>query len=350
MIKARALPTGIGSLPYIDANQAVDLVFNYCPQVPFWPQLPRRDPREGMMAQFSENLPCIRMSRNGIFFDPQRKEEELEAFYAHIIENDTDYFKITPDFARGLPCFYERLEKSGCSRIEFIKCHVTGPFTFAAGIQDEGGKALLHDTVFMQAITKGLDMKALWQIKTFRKFAKKIILFFDEPYLGCFGSGFTPITRETVVSVLKEFTAAIRSEDVYIGVHCCGNTDWSIFTDVPGIDIINFDAFGYQDKFVLYADNLKGFLQRGGMICWGVVPTQELDPSLIPELLVERIEEGFKRLIAHGVKRELLLEGLMLSPACGLGTLDIAQAKGIFRLLSRTSELIRGSFYKTTPK
>ncbi|MCX5696670.1 MAG: hypothetical protein NTU54_01645 [Candidatus Omnitrophica bacterium] len=344
MIKARVLPTGIGSLPCVDANQALDLVFKYCPQVPFWPQLPKRDPREGMVAQFSENLPCIRMSRNGVFFDPQRKENELEVFYAHIIENDTDHFKITPDFARGLHSFYERLEKSDYPDIEFIKCHVTGPFTFAAGIQDEAGKALLHDTVFMQAITKGLGMKALWQIKTFRKFGKKIILFFDEPYLGCFGSGFTPITRETVVSVLEEFTAAIRSEDVYIGVHCCGNTDWSIFTDVPGIDIINFDAFSYQDKFVLYADDLKGFLQRGGIICWGVVPTQEFDGSQTPELLVERIEEGFKRLIAHGVKRELLTEGLMLSPACGLGTLDAAKAKGIFKLLSQTSEFIKKHF------
>ncbi len=341
MIKARALPTGIGSLPYVDANQALDLVFNYCPQVPFWPQLPKRDPREGMVAQFSENLPCIRMSRNGVFFDPQRIDVELEAFYAHIIENDTDYFKISPDFARGLHGFLERLEKADSSPIEFIKGHVTGPFTFAASIQDTAGKALLHDNVFMQAISKGLEMKALWQIKTFRKFGKKIILFFDEPYLGCFGSGFTPITRETVVSVLEEFTAAIRSEDVHIGVHCCGNTDWSIFTDVPGIDIINFDAFGYQDKFVLYADNLKGFLQRGGIICWGVVPTQGFDLSFTPESLVERIEEGFKRLIAHGVDRELLTEGLMLSPACGLGTLDVAKAKDIFRLLSQTSTLLR---------
>ncbi|MCX5715044.1 MAG: hypothetical protein NT033_09690 [Candidatus Omnitrophica bacterium] len=341
MTKVKALATGIGSLPHIEAKEALEVVFSNCPRVPFWPQLPKRDPREGMVAQFSENLPCLRMSRSGIFFDPQRKEEELEAFYSHIIENDADYFRITPDFARGLHGFLERLEKGGSSSIDFIKGHVTGPFTFAAGIQDDTGKALLHDSVFMQAITKGLEMKALWQIKTFKKFGKKMIIFLDEPYLGCFGSGFTPVTRESVVSVLREFTDTVKSEDVFIGVHCCGNTDWSMFTDVPGIDIINFDAFSYQDKFVLYADNLKGFLERGGIVCWGVVPTQEFDASQTPELLIKRIDEGFKRLIAHGVKRELLTENLMLSPACGLGTLDIAKAKGIFRLLSKTSEIIR---------
>jgi methionine synthase II (cobalamin-independent) len=192
----------------------------------------------------------------------------------------------------------------------------------------------------MQAIIKGLAMKALWQVNALKRFGKKLILFLDEPYLGCFGSGFTPLTRESVVAVLRGFTEAIRSENLSIGVHCCGNTDWSIFTDVPYIDIINFDAFGYQDKFVLYADNLKGFLERGGMICWGIVPTQEFEPSLAPGLLIKKIEEGFKRLSDHGIARELLARGLMLSPACGLGALDPAKTQGIFKLLSETALLI----------
>jgi preprotein translocase subunit SecD len=38
-----------------DADEALDLIFKYVPDIPFWPQLPRRDVREGMVAQFSEN-------------------------------------------------------------------------------------------------------------------------------------------------------------------------------------------------------------------------------------------------------------------------------------------------------
>jgi hypothetical protein len=183
-------------------------------------------------------------------------------------------------------------------------------------------------------------MKAAWQVNFFKKFAKEIILFIDEPYLAAFGSAYTSLNRAEVVEALAEFTAGIKSPGVLLGVHCCGNTDWSIFTDVPYIDIINFDAFGYQDKFVLYADNLKGFLERGGMICWGIVPTQEFEPSLAPGLLIKKIEEGFKRLSDHGIARELLARGLMLSPACGLGALDPAKTQGIFKLLSETALLI----------
>ena len=76
---------GIGSLPYLEANSALDLIFEYCPQIPFWPQLPKRDAREGMTAQFSEHVPC--------------KDKELELFYDRIISEDLDYFKISPDFA-----------------------------------------------------------------------------------------------------------------------------------------------------------------------------------------------------------------------------------------------------------
>ena len=207
MTKLKGLATGIGSLPHKDAESALDLIFKYTPQVPFWPQLPKRDIREGMVAQFSENFPCIKATADGLLFDPKEREKELELFYERIIANDIDYFKISPDFALGLDKFYQRLEKANLKDIEFIKCHITGPFTFAASIKDEKQVALLHDSVFMQVILKGLAMKALWQLKLFKKFGKKIILFFDEPFLGCFGSAYTPINREDVVKGLTEATS-----------------------------------------------------------------------------------------------------------------------------------------------
>jgi methionine synthase II (cobalamin-independent) len=341
MAALKGLATGIGSLPHKDAERALDLIFKYCPRVPFWPQLPKRDIREGMVAQFSQNLACFNIGPEGLFFKPQEKEKELEIFYERIIANDADYFKISERFALGLHRFYQRLERSNLKDIEFIKCQVTGPFTFAASINDEKGIALLHDSIFMQVIIKGLSMKALWQIELFKEFGKKIIVFLDEPYLGCFGSAYTPINRENVVRGLTEFSEAIKSENVLIGVHCCGNTDWSIFTDVANIDIINFDAFGFLDKLVLYADNLKGFFKRGGILCWGIVPTQEFTGQETADLLGEKIKGAIKTLLDKGLDKDLIWENLLLSPSCGLGTLDTEKSNKIFRLLSETSLLIR---------
>jgi hypothetical protein len=344
MMNLKGLATGIGSLPLTDAQIAVDLILRYVPVLPFWPQLPKGNLREGMLAQFSENLPGLKLDGGNLYFMDQDKEKELELFYDRFIAQDLEYFKISPDFARGLHIFYERLNSLDLSGVEFIKCQVTGPFTFCSGITDAQGKIILHDQVLMQAMVKGLGMKALWQLEYFKKFGKKMIMFFDEPYLTGVGSAYTPVDRNAVIDVYSELADTLKSQGSLIGIHCCGNTDWSMLTDTAGIDIINFDAFNFQERFVLYADNLKRFLKRGGIICWGIVPTQEFNTDQTAELLAQKIKFGLGLLVKKGIDRQLLLERLLISPACGLGALDAQKAEGILSLLNQTSLFIRNNF------
>ena len=51
------LVTGIGSLPHTDAGQAMEFVAKTTPRAPYWPQLPRRTPNEGMIRQFEVLMP-----------------------------------------------------------------------------------------------------------------------------------------------------------------------------------------------------------------------------------------------------------------------------------------------------
>ena len=92
---------------------------------------------------------------------------------------------------------------------------------------------------------------------------------------------------------------------------------------------------------MLYADNLNSFLKKGGIICWGIVPTQDFNAGLNPEVLAQKIKSGLDVLVRKGIDRNLLLERLMISPACGLGTLDAQKAEGILNLLNQTSVFIR---------
>jgi methionine synthase II (cobalamin-independent) len=344
MNKLKGLATGIGSLPHKDIDAALDLIFKYVPEIPFWPQLPKRDIREAMIAQFSENFPCLKITSEGLVFDPENKDEQLEAFYERVIADDAPYFKISEPYALGLHKFYNRLEKIGLQDIEFIKCQITGPFTFAAGISDENGIALLHDKVYMQAIIKALTFKALWQINLFRKFNKKIMLFVDEPYLSCFGSAYTPLNKEDVVKGLSELTEPLKNQDVLLGVHCCGNTDWSIFTDVKNLGLISFDAFEFLDRLILYADDLKRFFDRGGILCWGIVPTQLFSGEETPDFLIRMIKEGIYKLEKKGFGEEALSDNIIISPSCGLGTFAPEKAEKVFKLLSQTASSIRQYF------
>ena len=341
MMNLKGLATGIGSLPLTDEQSAVDLILRYVPAAPFWPQLPKSNTCEGMLAQYSENLPGLKLDGGNLYFIADDKEKDLELFYDRFIAQDLEYFKISSDFAKGLQAFYQRLKGADLSKIEFIKCQVTGPFTFCFGITDTQGKIILHDQVLMQAMVKGLGMKALWQLEHFKEFGKKMIMFFDEPYLTGVGSAYTPVNRRDVIDVYSELTDTLKNQNSLIGIHCCGNTDWSMLTDIAGVDIINFDAFNFQERFVLYADNLNRFLKKGGIICWGIVPTQEFNTDQGPELLAQKIKFSLDILVKKGIDRQLLLERLLISPACGLGTLEVQKAEGILSLLSQTSLFIR---------
>jgi len=339
MTGLKGLATGVGSLPFLDVQKALELIFCFVKDAPFWPQLPKLNPRESMVAQFSENLPCLKMGKDGVEFNPCDKEKSLEAFYEKFIESNLDYFKISPAFSKGIYAFLEKLESINLPEVKYIKCQVTGPFTFCAGINDEAGNSILHDEVLFQAIVHGLTMKALWQINLFKKFGKKLILFLDEPYLSAVGSAYTPVSHSEVIDCLSAMASNLK--ECTLGVHCCGNTDWSMLTDAEGIGLINFDAYNFQERFVLYADNLNKFLKRGGVICWGIVPTAEFGPKHSPEILAERIKSGFDILVKKGIDRDLLLERLMISPACGLGTLESDKAGEILEMLNLTSQYIR---------
>lgn len=338
----KGLATGIGSLPHQDAEKALDLIFKYVPAVPFWPQLPKRSPCEGMISQFSENLPCLKVDSRGLIFDSKVREKELEVFYDKVISRDLSYFGISELHAQGFYKFLERLSLyTDSESLAFIKLHITGPFTFAAGIKDENNISLLHDKILMQAFLQGLKMKALWQIDMLRRFSRKIILFLDEPYLSCFGSAYTSLNKEDVVSGLSEFAEGLKSEGILLGLHCCGNTDWSMIMDSKAIDILSFDAFDYLDKLSLYAEDLKSFLGRGGVLSWGIIPTQSFDLKTNVEFLVGKIQSGIRNLSNKGLDTKLLHERIIVTPACGLGTFSDQKAEEIFKALFEVSSFIR---------
>ena len=89
--------------------------------------------------------------------------------------------------------------------------------------------------------------------------------------MASFGSAFFALSREKVISLLEEVFGGISGLK---GVHCCGNTDWSVLLDTSA-DILSFDAYNYAQSLSLYPAEVKKFLDRKGTIAWGIVPNQE---------------------------------------------------------------------------
>jgi len=334
------MATGIGSVPSLDIQDTCLRILEHLPQIPYWPQFVGRSHLEDMSIQFSEALPLLEVkeSKRALVLSSGEMEPQLVSFYDRYLAEDTDYFTISREHAPGLYELVKSIQQDTRSFGPYIKGQTVGPVTFAAGVTDHDGKSILYNPHILEAMVKGLSIKALWQIRELSHSGKKPIIFLDEPYLSGFGSAFSPIERDEVIQLLKEVIDYLRERsDSLIGIHCCGNTDWSMIIEA-GPDIINFDAFGYMDTFLLYPEEITRFMEDGGIIAWGIVPTSDFSGKESLEDLYSRLQEGLSRLHEWGLDSEKVARNSMLTPACGMGTMEQSAADRVLDLLSMLSK------------
>jgi hypothetical protein len=190
-------------------------------------------------------------------------------------------------------------------------------------------------------------MKALWQLNCLSTFDLPMMIFLDEPALLGYGSQtFITISREDVVHDINEVVAAIHGQKALAGVHCEANTDWSLLMDTE-LDILNFDAYDHMDSISLYPTELRAFLEPGGILSWGLVPTLDKAAAAAETIpsLVSRFEAGIDLLVGKGLDREMLLHRALITPSCGAGgVLDEPLAERVLALLQQLSLTLRQQY------
>lgn len=335
-----AVPTVVGSFPHHQAEALVEAILGRLPELPAWPQLPARDFRESMYVQYSEGLPgvVIDHEKERIFFRVDDAfAQGLEGFYQAVVEEDVEHFAISRDHALGLHLFLEAVKRRGAPRPAWVKGQVTGPFSFAMTVTDEGKRALAYTPELYEVATQGMAMKARWMARFLGQAADRVLITLDEPYLCSFGSAFVNVSREEVKSSLDGAAAAVHAEGALCGLHCCGNTDWSLVLETA-IDVVNFDAHDYFQGLSLYPAELAKFLDRGGLLAWGIVPTSGKAGEIGARALLGELEEQVEQLVNKGLSRERLLTQSLFTPACGMGTRTIAEADQVLDVLTELSE------------
>ena len=230
--------------------------------------------------------------------------------------------------------------------MRFVKGHITGPLTAGISFKDETGKDIVHNEMLFDAVVKGLAMKAAWQIQELKQFGKPVIIFIDEPAMESLGSAFSAVSSEVVAEKLNEIIDTIHELGGIAGIHCCGNADWPMIFNTR-VDIVNFDAFGYMEKVMLYPDDIKKFLGRGGALAWGIVPTGAFTGNETADLLIAKLDAGMKRLEQQGIERETILRQSLITPSCGMGSLTPDKAEAILKLLREVSDRMQKTIIST---
>jgi hypothetical protein len=344
-LEPRCVATAIGSLPHADANEAVKVVLNSIPDAPIWPQLPANGINEQMEVQYSEGIPRVVIDREKgrMYIDTTGDYSmELASFYENYLAENLDAFAITPAFSKGIYAMEAALVNAGGNR-PFVKVQTTGPISFGLTIVDETKRAIYYNPEFIDVVVKALAMKCRWQIRKFRGFGDQVICFIDEPILSAFGSStYVSVSREDVIAKLGEVVEAVHAEGALAGVHCCGNTEWSILIDA-GVDIVNFDAFDYGDTIALYPDDVKRHLEAGKALAWGIVPTNSAKIQAQTAGSLATKLSGLMDNLAKvtGLSKETILRQALITPSCGTGSLPVADAERVFATLKETSRLLR---------
>ncbi len=352
VFKPHGLAMLIGSQPLKDHDTAIRRVFEHVPHIPNWVQLPV-NPHEGMVEQFMAGLPGLVQKTDRYYVDTAGSsfdEQMLSFFEEYLLVSeqgggwDQSRFALTPDMAQGFFSLLDALA-SASGELKAVKGQITGPITFCTGMRDHEKRAIFYHDALRDAAVKLLALKAAWQAKELKTAGKgvPVIIFIDEPALAGYGSSeFISISREDIATCLQEVIAVIHDQGALAGVHVCANTDWSLLLD-SDVDIINFDAHGYFDKFILYGDQLKAYFASGRYLAWGLVPTLRAEQieAVTTDALWKDWQAKADRLVSMGLDYDTVRAQSFVTPACGTGSLTPELGQKVLVLTRELSQRIQ---------
>ena len=350
--QANCLPVLIGSLPMDNHAEAIKLVYKYTPEIPSWVQLPLLK-EEGMLAQFLPGMPGLTIENDRYFINTAGNnfDDLLVSFYEDYIavtEGRADLlssrFALTTDTAMG---FFELIKQTKTlpNPLVAVKGQITGPITFCTGVHDQKGRAIFYNEQIRDAAVKLLAMKSKWQVRQLSQFKCPVMIFFDEPGLAGFGSSaFISISRDEILKCFEETFEAVHSEGGLVGIHVCANADWSLVLE-SSADIVSFDAYSFFDRFILYPEQIKRFMDSGRILAWGIVPTsnaEDIDRETT-DSLVSKWEDKAGQIELFGIDRSQILAQSLITPSCGTGSLNIEHAVKVLDLTKEVSKRLRNS-------
>lgn len=305
-IPGSLLTTAMAVMPHTDVSRALDMALSL--DVPFWPQLPNYSYYEDMYVQAAEHFPgmVLDVDERTLRFSVEKFALELEEALLRL--DDPALLDVSETYS----VVYHRFLALELEDRPAIRGQLEGPISFGLNILDQDGRPIIFDDTVRAFMLDFLARRVNAQLAGLKERNPNAFMFVDEPGLQYIFSAMSGYSDLKARGDLEQFFAQV---DRPRGVHLCGNPDWDFLLNLD-LDVLSLDVYTNGEIFASYAPAVGRFLDRGGVIVWGIVPTgfeafaQEEIPSLI-----ERLEDVWKALWSRGIDQELLIARSMLSPA-----------------------------------
>ena len=302
---ASGIATAIGSLPHRDATAAASLVLRCLPELPAAPELPMRTPLEGVVAQWARAIDGIAVQADGTLTQVSRLHGNAEIDASFDTEAHGGLLTFL-DVAVAQPVPPRR-----------VKVQCAGPLTLGVALVEIGVDPKI--AFRLGARTARAWARALETLVGSRLPGAEIVLCFDEPALVRWRAGTAPLDREAATDILS---TALAAPSCLTAVHVCGRGDLRLALDAgPRLVHFDIDALDIDD-----AVSLSRFLEGGGWVVWGAIPTHRpVGEHAAP--LWKALLDTWCELTRRGCDPSRLRSQALVAPACGLAGHGVSQAE-----------------------
>jgi len=308
--------SSIGSLPHTDPRAAATFVLERHPRLPAAPSLPNRSGMERMVAQAAWGIAGIKVLADGsLELEDTRLDPRAPLTSAGI---DGEPFV-------GLRAFLGAV----AGRRTPIKLQLTGPVTLGIALLNLGVPAARAFSVAGSAVRA--RARALVAAAQETAPMAPLVVFLDEPGLTAAMHADFPLEPNRTIDLVSSALATLEPHAV-TGLHCCGLADWLVVLQA-GAQILSLPL---DSGAVEHCGALGAFLDGGGRIAWGAVPTTGPIGST-PERVWQQLSTEWCALTQGGCDPVLLREQALVTPACGLATHAEPQADLILRLTNQVA-------------
>ena len=333
-IPGNLLTTAMAVMPHTDVEHALQVALSL--DVPFWPQLPNFSYYEDMYVQAAEHFPGILLDvqKRTLRFSMDKFIDELEETMAHFEE--PQYLDISENYST----VYHRFLSLDLSNRAAIRGQLEGPISFGFNILDQDERPILFEDTVRPFMLEFLARRVNVQLNRLKMLNPNAFMFIDEPGLQFLFSAMAGYGDVKAKEDLELFFAMI---DRPRGIHLCGNPDWDFLLGLD-LDILSMDIYTNAEIFSSYAASIKRFIEKGGVLVWGIVPTgTEFFEKENMDSLIGHIEHVWQNLAKKGIELEHLLASSLLSPAtCCLVNPDKEKTvEKAFALINRLSKLLK---------
>ncbi len=308
----------IGSLPHLSLVDAVTLSVSATDIVTI-PSLPKRSPAESMIAQALIGIDGVTVGQYG----------SIAVDVARVNTHSVAVTDLNHDAFGGFRSFLSCAEEF----VGPVKWQMVGPITLGMALMRAGVPA---NTAFEVAVrtVRTHAQNLLAAVAEALPHNEQIVVL-DEPEFGAVREPGFPLAPDVAVDLLSGALAAIEPVAIS-GVHCCGDADWASLM-AAGPALVSMPA---TLALVDSAGHIQRFLERGGWIAWGAIPTDGPIP-MSGERPWKKLCELWCLLVQRGCNPALLRQQSLVTPACGLGLHSPAVAERVLRMNGELSARVR---------